>query len=75
MIINTAAKAPVINSVNRILGALLMTVNMLFVIFLVLALVSLFAPADSELFDMINNTYTVKYLYNYNILLQLFMKI
>ena len=40
-----------------------------------IALVSMFAPAESNLYEMIDKTYAVKYLYNYNILLQLFMKI
>lgn len=75
MIINGITEAPVIKGVNKLLGALLAVVNTVFVIFLILALVSLFAPADSGLFDMINGTYVVKYFYNYNILLQLFMKI
>jgi len=47
----------------------------IFIIFLLLALVSMFAPAESNLYEMIDKTYAVKYLYNYNILLQLFMKI
>lgn len=67
--------APLIRGVNQFFGGLLAAVNMVFIIFLLLALVSLFAPADSQLFEMIDNTYVVKYLYNYNILLQLFMKI
>lgn len=67
--------APLIRGVNQFFGGLLGAVNMVFIIFLLLALVSLFAPADSQLFEMIDNTYVVKYLYNYNILLQLFMKI
>ncbi len=75
MIINGVTKLPVIKGMNKLLGAVFMTINTVFIIFLLLALVSLFAPADSELFEMINNTYFVKYFYNYNILLQLFMKI
>ncbi len=67
--------APLIRGVNQFFGGLLASVNMVFIIFLLLALVSLFAPADSQMYEMINNTYVVKYLYNYNILLQLFMKI
>lgn len=67
--------APLIRGVNQFFGGLLAAVNMVFIIFLLLSLVSLFAPADSQLFEMIDNTYVVKYLYNYNILLQLFMKI
>lgn len=75
MIIDGVTKAPVIKGVNKLVGGLFAVINVVFVVFLLLALVSLFAPADSSLFDMINKTYIVKYLYNYNILLQLFMKI
>ncbi|MCD8180984.1 MAG: CvpA family protein [Firmicutes bacterium] len=75
MIINAVTKAPVIKGANKFLGGLLAAVNAVFIAFVLLALLSLFAPADSGLFEMINNTYVVKYFYNYNILLKLFMKI
>lgn len=75
MIINGITKAPVIHSMNKFLGGLFWSVNIIFIIFLLLALVSILTPADSGLFEAINNTYAVKYLYNYNILLQLFMKL
>lgn len=75
MIITAVTELPLIKGVNKLIGGLLAAVNILFIVYLLLAVVSLFAPADSALFDEINNTYLVKYLYNYNILLQLFMKI
>ncbi len=75
MIIEGVTKAPVIKGTNRFLGGLLAVVNAIFLVFLLLALVSLFAPADSGMFAVIEHSYVVKYLYNYNILLQLFMKI
>ncbi len=75
MLINGVTKLPVIKGVNKLVGGLFAAVNMVFVIFILLALVSLFVPADSELFSVIDSTYIVKYFYNYNILLQLFMKI
>ena len=75
MIINGVAKLPVIKGVNKTAGGLLGVINIVFIVFLLLSLVSLFASADSGLFEMINSTYVVKYLYNYNILLQIFMKI
>lgn len=75
MIINGVSKLPVINGVNKTVGGLLMTVNIIFIVFLLFAFISLFAPADSNLYETINNTYVVKYFYNYNILLQLFMKL
>ncbi len=75
MVMNVVTKVPGIKSVNRLLGALLGAVNMVFIIFLLLAVMSIFAPADSNMSDAVNNSYIVKYFYNYNILLQLFMKI
>lgn len=75
MIISGITELPLIKGVNKLIGGLLAAVNIIFAVYLLLACVSLFAPADSSLFEEINNTYLVKYLYNYNILLQLFMKI
>ena len=75
MIINGITEAPIIKGVNKFMGGIFATINIIFIIFLLLALVSMFAPAESNLYEMIEKTYAVKYLYNYNILLQLFMKI
>ncbi len=75
MIITAVTELPLIKGVNKLVGGLLGAVNILFVVYLLLAVMSLFASADSVLFEGINNTQLVKYLYNYNILLQLFMKI
>ncbi len=75
LIISAVAKLPVIKGVNKLTGGILGVINAVFIVFLLLGLTSLFAPADSGLFDAINDTYIVKYLYNYNILLQIFMKI
>ena len=73
-ILNGLTKAPVLKSVNRFAGGLLSIVNMAFIVFLALALFTIFAPADSFLYDAIEKSYIVKYFYNYNILLQLFMR-
>ena len=75
IIINGITEAPIIKGVNKFMGGIFATINIIFIIFLLLALVSMFAPAESNLYEMIDKTYAVKYLYNYNILLQLFMKI
>lgn len=75
MIISGAAKLPVIRGVNKFVGGLLGVVNMIFIIFLLLSVVSLYAGTDSRLFEIIDNSYIVKYFYNYNILLKLFMRI
>lgn len=75
LIINSVTELPLIKGVNKLIGGLLAVVNIMFILCLLLAAVSLFAPADSNLFEQINNTHLVKYFYNYNILLQLFMKV
>ena len=75
MIINGITEAPIIKGVNKFMGGIFATINIIFIIFLLLALVSMFAPVESNLYEMIDKTYAVKYLYNYNILLQLLMKI
>ena len=75
MVITAITGAPVIKSVNKLAGGILCAVNMLFIVFVLLALAALFAPAESGLFELIDTSYIVKYLYNYNILLQIFMKI
>lgn len=75
MIITAVTELPLIKGVNKLVGGLLGAVNILFIVYLLLAVMSLFASADNMLFEEINNTQLVKYLYNYNILLQLFMKI
>ncbi len=75
IIISGTAKLPVIRGVNKFIGGIFGAVNMVFIIFLLLAIVSLYASADNKLFEMINDSYIVKYFYNYNILLKLFMRI
>lgn len=73
-ILDAASKLPVINSANKLLGGLLGVINILFVIYIVCALVSLFA-ANESVTDVINSSYIVKYFYNNNILLQLVLRI
>lgn len=75
LIINGITRIPVVHGMNKLTGGLLGAVNIIFIVFLLLALVSVFSSADSKLFAAIDNTYIVKYLYNYNILLQLFLKL
>ena len=73
-ILKALSKLPVIDTANSMLGALWGFVSMLLVIYIICAIVS-FAAADNEtVYQMITETYIVKYFYNYNILLQLFMK-
>lgn len=70
MIVNAIAKLPIIGQANALLGGLLGAINILAVIYIACALVSLFA-AEGEVARLINQSYIVKYIYNYNILLQL----
>lgn len=74
-VITLITELPIIRGVNKLVGGLLMLINVTFIILLLLAALSLYAPADSSLFESIANTKIVKYFYDYNILLQLFMKI
>lgn len=73
-ILNGLTKAPVIKGANRFLGGVLGMVNMIFIVFLALALFTMLAPADSFLYEAIDKSYIVKYLYNNNFLLKLFMR-
>lgn len=73
MIIDTITKLPLINQANALLGGLLGAVNMIAVLYIACALLSLFA--ESEIVGLINQSYIVKYFYNNNILLRLMLKI
>lgn len=73
MILDGMSKLPLINQANALLGGLLGVVNILAVIYIACALLSLFAK--SEVIGLIEQSYIVKYFYNYNILLQLIMKV
>ena len=73
-ILKAFSKLPVINTANGMLGAIWGFVSMALVIYIICAIVS-FAAADNDaVYQMITETYIVKYFYNYNILLQLFIK-
>lgn len=73
-VLDTASKLPIINSANKLLGGLLGAVNVLFIIYIICAAVSLFAAGDN-IADIINKSYIVKYFYNNNILLQLAFRV
>lgn len=68
-VINAIVKLPLINQANALLGGLLGAVNMLALIYIACALLSLFT--ESEIVGLINQSNLVKYFYNNNILLQL----
>lgn len=72
--LDVASKLPVINGANKLLGGLLGIINMLFVIYIVCAALSLFT-ANERITEIINSSYIVKYFYNNNILMQLILRI
>lgn len=75
MVLNTFAELPVIGHVNRLAGGLLGVLNILVFIYIICALISLFANADSEMYNIIERTFIFKYFYDYNILLKLILKL
>lgn len=69
--INGASKFPVVNGMNSFLGAVFSALNVLLGVYLALALISLFA--NPAVYEYMNGSYVVKYLFNNNILMSLFM--
>lgn len=65
-------KLPVLNGINRLFGALFSAISLLFAIYIVFALIALFA--NPSIYEYINNTVIVKYLFNNNILMAFFLK-
>ena len=74
IIIDSAVKLPILKGTNKFLGGLLGVINILFIVLLILMLLAMYAPSDSGLYEIINNSYLVKFLYNNNILLKLFIR-
>ena len=74
IIVDSLVKLPVLKGTNKFLGGLLGVINILFIVFLALMLLAMYAPSDSGLYGIINNSYLVKFLYNNNILLKLFIR-
>lgn len=70
LLLNLTSKLPVIKSANKLLGGVMGLISMLFVIYIVCALISFFASGD-EVLEVINSSYIVKYFYNNNVLLHL----
>ena len=66
---------PGLKTINKLLGACLGIVNSLLLIYLVCGAVSLFAPADKLTFieETVKSTYILKYFYENNILMSLFV--
>lgn len=72
-VLDGASKLPVINGANKLLGGVFSAVNMLLCIYLAAAAFTLFA--DPAVYEYINDTYIVKYLFNNNILMNIIMKL
>lgn len=70
-IINIASKLPVINGVNKLLGGVFSLISIMICVYLVLALASAFA--NPAIYGYINESTAVKYLFNNNILMKMFM--
>ncbi len=66
---------PGLKSVNRSLGAIIGVINAMLVVYIVCGLVSLFTPIQnlSAVDSAIGSTWILKYFYNNNLLLSLFM--
>ena len=74
IIVDSLVKLPVLKGANKFLGGLLGVINMLFIVFLALMLLAMYAPSDSGLYDIVNGSHLVRFLYNNNILLKLFIR-
>ncbi len=70
-ILNLVAKLPIINGVNKLLGMVMGFINIMFILYIVLGIATLYIEPQSQWDIVINNTYLVKNLYNNNILLSL----
>ena len=73
-IVDSATKLPLIKGANKLLGGLLGMVNVIFIVLLALAIFTMLAPTDNIVYEAIDKSYIVKFLYNNNILLKLFMR-
>ncbi|MBQ2670303.1 MAG: CvpA family protein [Clostridia bacterium] len=74
LIVDSATKLPLIKGANKLLGGLLGMVNVIFIVLLALAVFTMLAPTDNIVYEAIDKSYIVKFLYNNNILLKLFMR-
>lgn len=68
-------KLPVLHGINSFLGMLIGAVNGLLIVFILCALLTLLVPTDSmsALGEVIDKTLLVKYFYNNNLLIELFI--
>ncbi|MCD8391588.1 MAG: CvpA family protein [Firmicutes bacterium] len=74
-ILSALTKLPVIHGTNKLLGAATGAATALIAVYIITAILSFIAADNPDVYEMVNQTYIVKFFYNYNILLNLFMKI
>ena len=70
-VISGAAELPVINGANKLLGGICSALGMLIAVYAALALAALFI--NPAMYAFINDSHIVKYMFDNNILMQLFM--
>ena len=75
-VLNIVFSLPVLNSVNKLGGALIGVVNSLFLVYILCTLLFLFTPSKhtQTVNTAISNTYITHYFYDNNLLLKLFLK-
>ena len=74
MIINGLTKVPLVKGANKFLGGLFGMINIVFIVMLALAIFTMVAPADNFMYEAIDKSYIIKFLYNNNLLLRIFMR-
>lgn len=76
-VLDGASKLPVLKSINRFTGGLLGLIQMLLFVYILTAALTLLLTGEqsSMIHDIIDKTYIVKFFYEYNIIIQLLMKI
>ena len=68
-------KLPLLHSINSLLGMIIGAANGLLIVYVICALLMFLSPGESlsQITQVIDKTYLVKYFYNNNLLLELFM--
>lgn len=74
-ILGVATKMPGINGIDRFFGTLIGAVNGVFIVYIICAIITLFVSGEKfeYISSVIDSTYVVKYFYNNNFLIELFM--
>ncbi len=73
-ILVSLSKLPVIHGTNKLLGMFAGFLNSLFIIYIICGIISIIATDNVSVYNMIEETYIVKYFCNFNLLLRLFMR-